>query len=127
MAPQDLVIELRALRDLFQRVSEGQVEPGIFAENLSNTISNVARRRDKNECEDLLLFVVSTFKTPGGLPIMDNIIFEIFTPLLQCSDILPSPRRGMPIFEELIEIIAWECTPREVIALFLAALDDRPW
>jgi len=127
MAAQDRIIKLCVLRDLFQRVSEEQVEPGIFAENLSTAISNAVSRSDRKECEDLLSFMVSTFETPGGPAVMDNIIFEIFTPLLQCSDMLPSPCRDTPNFEKLIEFIARECTPREVIALFLAALDDRPW
>ncbi len=99
----------------------GAGKEGLFAEALSQSAQHAARSNDREDCEAVLSFVASCLETPEGFTVLDNVMFEVFSPLLECSH---ASRASEECFKDLICILAARCTPREVIALFLAALDE---
>lgn len=114
------------LKDRLQEACQphtGAEKEGLFAEALSQTAERAARSNNSEDCESVLSFVVSCLETPEGFTVLDNVMFEIFSPLLECSH---ASHASEECFKHLIGIIAARCTPREVIALFLAALNDSP-
>lgn len=121
----DVSDDMCALRECFQRACQTSIGEGGAsgcAERLAETATRVAKSRDEKDCEALLSFVISCFDTSEGLSLMDTILFEVFNPLLDCSHV---SERSCEIFRSFLEIITAKCTPREVIVLLLAALDDR--
>ncbi len=115
---------VNTLKDLFQEACQphtGAEKDGRFAEALSQSAQRAARSNNREDCEAVLCFVVSCLDTPEGFTVLDNVMFEFFSPLLDCSH---ASRTSEECFKHLVGIIAARCTPREVIALFLAALDD---
>ncbi|EIE22296.1 hypothetical protein COCSUDRAFT_66551 [Coccomyxa subellipsoidea C-169] len=84
---------------------------------------DAARSGNSKNCEALLDFVISCFDSPEGFTVMDSILFEVFSPLLNCSHVSQTCHES---FQRLAGIITERCTAREVIVLLLAALDDRP-
>ncbi len=118
--------DLCALQVLFRKACQetnGDGERCLYAEKLAEIAMDAARSGNSKNCEALLGFVISCFDSPEGFTVMDSILFEVFSPLLNCSHVSQTCHES---FQRLIGIITERCTAREVIVLLLAALDDRP-
>ena len=76
---------------------------------------------DADACTKLIDNVVSAFDTGSGTTVISEVLFEVFEPLLNCSNFSPPATAA---FEGLVGKVAAACSPQEALTLYLAILSD---
>ncbi len=91
-----------------------------FAQFLSEQTLSAVRSGDETACCQLLRFASNAFQDPRGSSMMDNILYEVFSPLLDCGRFSPPCHQA---FLQLVDVLIQKCSARELLTLFLASLD----
>jgi hypothetical protein len=106
---------------LYQEACQKEDRRIDFAECLSNQAIKAVNARHKRVCECLLLFVSKSFQDTQGFAVLDDVLYDVFDPLLKCGHVSSSCEEA---FRDLVLVMIGKCSARELVTLFLASLDQ---
>lgn len=114
------------LARIFEKASNGVssndwTHANSFAKEVRNTAHRLEIPADGEGCVTLIEFCISAFDTEKGTSVINEVLFEVFEPLKNCSSASPNANKA---FETFIGKVAAKCNPQESLTLFLATLGE---